>query len=780
MNNEKSDSIIDINDIKAIWKTFVKNWYIIIACIIVAYISAYFYTYKLTDIYAASTQILLKSNDAYDAQSIIQSGSQQVAYKDYSENYNAMRVIKSFDLIKQTVDRLDLDVSYYIKGRIRTKEIYDDIPFKIKFTAINPLLYEQLIEFKILNASKYLLKYRIGESEISKEGYFNRPLTTKDFNITAVKSTAIQFNTANEIKNVDYLIQFHDRASLVRKYQRSIMIEIPEYSGVLQITVEDPIPKRAITFLDTLGKVYIDITLNSKLDINSRTLSYIEKQLEELTQIMTSIEDRLQNYKESESILDLSKEQENYFEQLVINQTELNKLDLMESSFSSIEKYIIEDKDPEMVPPTIFVPNSDPTFLSNVSDLYTLQMKRNKAKFSGTKSNPSISAIEKELNVKKVNILNYINNSRDAISTQRAALKKQVGRFEGKISNIPIKQRELLNIERNLEVNQKMYSFLLQKKAENTIARAGIVPQSKIIESALSMGIVKPDKAKITYTFIGVGFLISLLIIFIRISFYETIDTIDELKQKTSITILGEVMHAENMANEEKAINNNPRSAVTESFRTLRTNLQFMDDSERNCQIYLLTSNHPSEGKTFCAVNIGALLARGGRKVLILELDLHKPRVYKALGLTNEKQGITSILVGRGSPAEFIQPTEVENLDVLLSGAAAPNASDLVLSKHMQELMDYGKAHYDYVIIDTPPVSIISDAIVLMKMADVNIFVMNTKYPFRESLSMAEDIFKVHNPNHFCLILNNVKKVKSNYYYRRYGAAYRDYTSIKT
>jgi capsular exopolysaccharide synthesis family protein len=294
------------------------------------------------------------------------------------------------------------------------------------------------------------------------------------------------------------------------------------------------------------------------------------------------------------------------------------------------------------------------------------------------------------------------------------------------------------------------------------------------------MGIVKPDKGKITYTFIGVGFLISLLIIFIRISFYETIDTIDELKQKTSVTILGEVMHAENMANEEKALNNNPRSAVTESFRTLRTNLQFMDNSERNCQIYLLTSNHPSEGKTFCAVNIGALLARGGRKVLLLELDLHKPRVYKALGLTNEKQGITSILVGRGNPGEFIQPTEVENLDVLLSGAAAPNASDLVLSKHMQELMDYGKAHYDYVIIDTPPVSIISDAIVLMKMADVNIFVMNTKYPFRESLNMAEDIFKVHNPSHFCLILNNVKKVKSNYYYRRYGAAYRDYTNIKT
>ena len=780
MSNEKTDSIIDIDDLKSLWRTFVKNWYIIISCLIVAYISAYFYTYKLTDIYAASTQILLKSNDAYDSQSIIQSGVQPLGYKDYSESYNAMRVIKSYDLVKQTVDKLDLDVSYYIKGHLRTKELYDHIPFNVKFSAVNPLLYEQFIEFKILNISKYSLNYKLGENEITKEGYFNKSLITKDFSINISKTSAIQAITENQIKEVDYQIQFHNRSNIVRKYQQSINIEIPEYSGIVQVTVEDIIPKRAITFLDTLGKVYIDITLNSKLDINSRTLTYIEKQLEELTQMMTSIEDRLQNYKQAESILDLSKEEENYFEQLVTNQAELNKLDLMEASFNSIEIYIVEDKDPELVPPTIFLPANDQSFAKNVSDLYILQMQRNKAKLSGTKLSPGIIALEKELTDKKLNILNYINNSRVAIGSQRVALKNQIARFEVKISSIPIKQRELLNIERNLEVNQKMYSFLLQKKAENTIARAGIVPQSKIIESALSLGIVKPNKTKITYTFIGIGFLISLLIVFIRISFYETVETLDELKQKTALTILGEVMYADSFANVDKAINEDPRSAVTESFRTLRTNLQFMNNTDNNCQVYLLTSNHPSEGKTFCAVNIGALLAKGGRKVLILELDLHKPRVYKALGLSNEKPGITSILVGKGKPEDYIIHTEVENLDVLLSGTAAPNASELILSKNMKEIIDFGKSNYDYIIIDTPPVSLISDAIVMMQIADVNIFVLNTKYPFRDSLNSAQDIFKTHNPRNFCLVLNSVKKVKSNYYYRKYGASYKAYSDIKS
>ncbi len=780
MSNEKTDSIINLDDLKSLWRTFTKNWYIFVSCLTLAYLLAYFYSYKLTDIYAASTQILLKSNDAYDSQSIIQSNVQPLGYKDYSENYNAMRVIKSYDLIKQTVDKLDLDVSYYILGRLRTKELYDEVPFKITFDAINPLLYEQFIDFNILNTSKYVLKYKKNENEVIVEGYFNKTLITKDFRINVAKSSAIQAITQNKIKEVNYQIQFHNRSNLVRKYQQAIMVEIPEYSGIVQVTVEDIIPKRAITFLDTLGKVYIDITLNSKLDINSRTLTYIDKQLEELTQMMTSIEDRLQNYKQSESILDLSKEEENYFEQLVINQTELNKLDLMEASFNSIEKYIIEDKDPEMVPPTIFLPATDQSLAKNVSDLYVVQMERNKAKFSSTPSSTKLVSLEKELSAKKMNILTYINNSRVAINSQRVALKKQVERFESKISNIPIKQRELLNIERNLEVNQKMYSFLLQKKAENTIARAGIVPQSKIIESALSLGIVKPNKTKITYSFLGIGFLISLLIIFIRISFYETLESLDEIKQKTALTVLGEVIYSDHFANVEKSISEDPRSAVTESFRTLRTNLQFMNNTDNNCQVYLLTSYHPSEGKTFCSVNIGALLAKGGRKVLILELDLHKPRVHKALGLTNEKPGITSILVGRGKPEDYIIHTEVENLDVLLSGTNAPNASELIVSNNMKAIIDFGKANYDYIIIDTPPVSLISDAIFLMQIADVNMFVMNTKFPFRDSLNSAQDIFKTHNPKHFCLILNGAKKLKNNYYYRRYGEVYKAYSDNKS
>lgn len=777
MSNEKTDAIIGIDDLKSLWRIFLKNWYIIVSCLFLSYIAAYFYTYKLIDVYAASTQILLKSNDAYDSQSIIQSGVTPYGYKDYSENYNAMRVIKSYDLIKKTVDKLDLSVSYFIKGHIRTKELYDHIPFKVEFTSLNPFIYEQMIDFKIVNISQYAIKYKIGDAEKSVEGLFNRPLITTDFNINVKKSPLLQAATEGQLKDVDYLIQFHNKSSLVRKFQQSISLEIPEYSGIVQITIEDIIPARAITFLDTLGKVYIDNTLNTKLDINSRTLTYIEKQLSELTNLMAVSEDKLQNYKESEAILDLSKEEAAFFDQLVISQTELNRIELMQDAFLALEKYIIEGSNSELAPSTVFLPSSDPALIANLNSLYDLQKKYNQNKVLYTLSSPDIQVLEKTLQERKLNILSYINNSKTAIEAQRAGLKDQVAQLESKISNIPIKQRELLNIERNLEVNQKMYSFLLEKKAENTIARAGIVPNSKIIESALSVGIVKPNKTKITFSFIGVGLLISLIIVLIRTSFYETIESLEELKQRTSMTILGEVIYSEEFLNVDRALNNDPRAAITESFRTLRTNLQFMDNNDSKCQIYLLTSNHPSEGKTFCAVNIGALLAQSGRKVLILELDLHKPRVYKALGLKSQKNGITSILSGKGSIQEHVISTDIPNLDAMLSGATAPNASELILKKGLQEILDFGKANYDNIIIDTPPVSLISDALVLMQYADVNIFVMSTKFPYRDSLNRAQDVFQMLQPKNFCLVLNSVKRTRSNYYYRRYGAAYKAYSN---
>ncbi|MEY4110215.1 MAG: protein involved in gliding motility EpsB [Bacteroidota bacterium] len=576
MSQTRSSAILDVNDIKNLWRIISKNWFIIITCLGLSFACAYLYTYRLTDIYAATTQILLKSNDVYDSKSIISSGN-GYNFKDYTDNYNAMRVIRSYDLIRKTIDKMKLDVSYYIHGRLRTKEVYEAVPFEVIPSSCSPLIYEQMMKFSILNTEEYSMTYVKAGNEVVAKGRFNTPIISPDFSLVVNKNPALRKNTVDELKNIEYQVQLHSRDILVMKYQRALNVEIPEYTGILQVTVEDIIPKRAVAFLDTLGKVYIENTLESKLEVNGRTLTYIEKQLQELTGMMTAIEDKLQDYKQQESILNLSKEEENYFNQMVSSQSQDKKLELQESALNALEKYIIEDQEGEFLPPTFFLSSDDIYLQNSISELYRTQTQLNSLRFSATAKGPMIEEMGTKLSRMKNDLLNYINNSKKAVIKQREAISKQIRQSEKLIGNIPFKERELLNIERNLEVNQKMYSFLLEKKAENTIAKAGIVPESKVIESARSIGVVKPNKSQITYTFIGAGILIAVVIIMIRISFYERIESLEELKSRTSIPILGEIVFSEKVQGRDNlVVESGPKSVITESFRSIRTNLQFM------------------------------------------------------------------------------------------------------------------------------------------------------------------------------------------------------------
>jgi len=217
-------------------------------------------------------------------------------------------------------------------------------------------------------------------------------------------------------------------------------------------------------------------------------------------------------------------------------------------------------------------------------------------------------------------------------------------------------------------------------------------------------------------------------------------------------------------------VDSDPKSPVAESFRTVRTNLQYMlGEAQRG--VILITSNSPGEGKTFCSINLAGILAKGGKRTVLLELDLHKPRVHKGLGLENVK-GFSTIAIGRDKISDCVVPTHLENLDVILSGPLPPNPSEIVVSKTLTEVLSYCKENYDYVIVDTPPVGLITDALVLMKYSNVSLFVLNTKAAYRNALANAHDIVAMNKDGHFGFILNGVKRKKSKYYYNRYSYGY--------
>lgn len=770
MSVKKKSNIIDLEDLRFFTNLLVKNWYIIISFLFISVILSYFYTYKLPDVYAAKTQILLKTDDTYDYQNKIYKGLGY--YPVYQDNSNQIRILTSNDLIGKAISKINLDVSYFIVGRLKTSEVYEYVPFDFTCKILNTNLYEAGIRFKIIDQNRFRIEYNKGGEEVKKEFPFDKEVFDEDLVLNVKKSTGLNDKMILSLRETDYLIRIHNIENLISRFKSNFSVVDIENTTILELSLEDEIPSRAITFLDTLCKVYMDYTSQAQYTINENTLDNIDKQLKGVTDILVSIENDLENYKSNKHVLNLTRQEEEYFNKIIEYDSQKRELELWIASLEALDKYIISignNKDEKLLPPSFYIGKDDDYLKTAINQLYTLQMDRNARKFNSTEMNKNISELDQTVDLLKKNMLTYIQNSKKALYTRIEDVKKQIADYTNIVKGIPRTERDLLTIQRQVDVNEKMYQFLLEQRASTIIARAGILPQTDIIESAHSVGIIKPNKRKILYYFISVGFVISLVIVFFRIILFSTIESMHELKRLTHLTVLGEIIIAPESSENYLIVGHDPKSPITENFRAIRTNLEFMA-SESNSKVILITSYSPGEGKTFCSVNLAAILAKAGKKVLVVELDLHKPKVNKALKMTSEI-GVSTILIGKTAIADTIFQTDIDCLYVMLAGPIPPNASEIILSKHLAEIFEYGRSHFDYVIADTPPIGLITDALVIMKHVDVSLFVLNSKFVKKQIVNVAEEIVQTNKIKNFGFILNGVKRNRSRYYYN-YGYGY--------
>jgi capsular exopolysaccharide synthesis family protein len=766
-----NNSIIDSKDLLQVWKVFIHNWYFIIFLPLIAAAGAYLYTYKMPDIYAGRTQILIKSAETYDYQSQLYKGLGYYGY--YEDISNQKRVITSYNLIEKTIDRLNLDVSYLIVGRLKTTEVYESQPFSVIVKHVNSQLYGKPINLKIIDEDSFRLTFEKNDEKISVVHQFNTDIEESNYYLR-INKIGGNFYSASSLKELDYQFVIHNKNTLVRKYKNALSVENIEYTSILQLTLEDEIPARAVTFLDTLSRVYIDYTLQSKIDVNENTINYIDKQLKEAMDMMNEIENDMEAYRTQKSILNLSKEENEYFTKLIGYDNQKRSLELQIKSLSSLEEYILKteyNKDEHLLPPAIFMQENDQFLEKNINELYSMQISRNNLLFSATEGSASIKLLDDKMQLLRKDLLQYISNARKAIISKIKDIQEQILYYENIIRKVPGTQRDMLNIDRKLQVNEKMYLYLLEKRANAVIARAGIIPETRTIESARSIGRVKPNREKFLYSAMLGGLIFSLIISFLRLILFKKIENAEDLKEITKIPVFGEILFSEE-AQENYIISEiNPKAPITESFRAVRANLEFLV-SQNNSKVVLITSYNPNEGKTFCSINLAVILAKAGKKVLLLELDLHKPKVHKGLELTAEK-GISNVLSGKEKVEDIVINTRTENLDVMLCGPIPPNASELILSNQLEEIITYGRNNYDYVLIDTPPTGLITDAIVLMKHADATLFVLNTEFAKKEYVAISEEMAEANKLKNFGFLLNGVKIKKSRYYYNyNYGYKY--------
>ena len=761
-------ALISQDDLRPILKFMGRNWYFLLFLPLLGYLVAWGYTYTQPNVYAAKTEILLKQSDTYDYQSNIYSNLGY--YNLVQDVINQKRVLKSHDIISEVLDRINFRIDHFQKGGIAKRYVdnYIHIEVLVEDEEVGNVP-QGVYSVKVLDDKSYELTFSMNGDEVIETREFGKTYF-KPYEIKLNKRMTESQNWTENAKEHIYEFQIMPKSALIQRYKSALSLSNEDYTSILSLVVRDNLNSRAKIFLDTLSSVYMDYTLETQVAVNENTQRYIEIQLRKLEKTLDSLEFEIQRFKEGKEILDLTKEQTEAFNTLTELEQEKRQLGLRISSLEGLENYSISDVSKTELPP-LLLSNEDQILQGQVNKLFDLKVERVKMLSSSTENNSEIKNLDTLINIVVQNIQVYVSNTVTSLQQYVKKIDRDIRRIEGKLKDIPLSQQEIVGIERKFKVNEDLYKYLLEKKASSVIARAAIIPQVSVIESARSIGVVGPNRARIKTIALGAGLILALLIGFIRLLFFDRIENLQEFKEITKLPVVGSVPSYANIGEKPLAIEDDLRSNVSESLRALRANLQYILISDKSTKKILTSSLHPGEGKTFISTNLSSFIAHTNKKVVVVDFDMHKPKVHKIFKMDN-KVGLSSYLIGKKPMNEIVRPTSVKNLDVITAGPIPPNASDLILNDMVEKLIAELEEVYDYIFIDTPPLMLISDSLVLMKQVDIGLFVFNTEKASKQGIQYLESLLEQNGLNKVSLILNNVKHKRWLYYYGKYAYKY--------
>jgi len=757
------------DDYKVILSYILKGlsyWPILLVCLSFAFGLAFYKIRYNIPVYSVNSRILVKDEYSSWGQEYFLSGMELVSSRN--RLVNEIGVIKSFPMMRKVMDQMpDLKVSYFDIGNIKTTEMYKGSPFSVK-------CLDSLNEHNLYNKSFYLKIHSIGKFYISSD----KEKISEDI----VRSSGVPFylnktkivvrlnSSANDNDYSDKLFSFrvNNLDELAVKYQHAVSIKPEEKeSSILQMSCQGAEIEKEIDFLNNLMNVYINHGLEQNNEIASNTLKFVDSQISEILDSLLLAESGLQGFKSeiNNQKIDLDNKG-NFFSGISELEKKRISLQFKINYFKYLIDYLKSNDDSKgiVVPTVIDMSSGDVLFLSinKIMDLYT---KRNLMGLEVTSQNISFQNISTEIKMVKgvinENILSRLKN----VEFELKQVDEQIAAMENKLYKIPFAERTYYTIQRNYKLNNDLYNYLLQKKSEANIAKASSVPKAQVVDWASYFRVqnISASSSSIYTKHIGISFFVGAGIIFLLIFFNDKIYDRKDIEQHTTIPILGAIGHNEHNTNLVTV--QKPKSIIAEAFRGVRSNLNFMTKGNQNI-VLSISSSVSGEGKTFCSVNLASVFAFSNKKTLIIGADLRKPRIFDDFGLKNDL-GLSSYLINQASLNQIIQQTNVQNIDLIASGPIPPNPSELLESPIMFDLFDQLKNIYDVIIIDTAPIGLVTDALVLSNFADVNLYVIRENYSKKAHLNLINEYHETGKIKNVGIIVNDIK-AKSG----RYGYAY--------
>ena len=774
MNKGVDSGNNNLKQLRLALKVAAKNWLLLVLLPVLAYGYARILTHQQLDQYGARAEVLLEQKDEYDkAREMVEGVIRSRFQRQGPDIANQVRILKSRDLVAKAVDDLDHNVTHFIVGRVRALPVgglsgvdVEAYPEQFSSSALG-------VDFDldVLDEERYVLSCLLKDGRMYEaEHGFGETVQTSDFKLV-IQRAGDGRGTIEQAIAQGQRFQVRNDSQIIGQYRSGLSVSGVGQTSILKLQVNDIRPERAIEFLDALSKRYIEYSTAAREEVNAKTDEFIETQLIQIEANVDSLQTIIDQQRERAEFLDLTRNEQAYLTELVQLETQQEELRLSLRSLGALEEYLGRGVENTSIPPSAFL-TVDAVAADKVGQLYDLQLQRTQMLLDVTPSSFQIKRLDSLISTTRLSLFDYIGSARLGLEEENLELDGRVRALERKLFRLPKSEREILAIERRLAINDKFYGYLLEQRATNLIARAAITSNASIIEAARSIGITGPNKAKTIrdYTLFGLALAIGIAVL--RMLLFERIESVNELREATKLPVSGGVPRYESVAENEYVIvaSKDPRHPTTEAFRGLRTNLQYLLNRDGQNTI-LVTSMHPGEGKTFTATNMAALIAQADKRTLLIDYDLHKPRMHKAVNI-DRGQGLSSYLIGKAAWTEVVQPTDIPNLDVITSGPVPPNASELVLNERTDVLLAEARKAYDFVVIDTPPILLITDALVLMKHVDRALLVANVKRANARGMKQLEDLLQQNSIGHVSMVLNGIVPTRWRYYASKYAYRY--------
>jgi tyrosine-protein kinase Etk/Wzc len=725
-------------------------------------ISAYFYLKYATKYYNARATILIKSDNGPRAGKSDQEFESLLFYKGGNNVDNEIEILKSLNLSKRVAKELDLQHKCYAIGNIKTSLIYPELPFRIDILKLNDSIHGIGLTINLLNGQSFT----IGEDK--KVYYFDQPFNYNQNSIRITKDSLY-----GQLQYKQYVCSWEPLESAAFDVLGSIKVgAIKDRSDVLLLSCETIQPKLGEDVLNQLMLEYKQSSIEDKNQIAQRTISFINERLKLLTEELGGVEKNLQQFKQNNGIINIQSQSSLYLGDQSELTKQLTEKELMLSNIHYLQDYIKDRRNEFATVATTFGVN-EPTLVQLAKEYNELQLQRERELKTTPSGNSVIKSMEGQLEKLRANLLEALKNIEGASRLAVNEIQRQSSGFKTNINAIPLKEKELLEITRQQGIKQSLYLYLLQKREETSISLASTISNSQVVDAATSSSIpVRPNPLNIKILALFLGVLLPLIFIYIKELLNDKVSSKTDITKFTAAPVFGEIAHSE----EHKAlvVEKTSRSIISEQFRMIRSNLQYLvGDIEK--PVMLVTSSFSGEGKSFVSINMGAVLALTGKRTLILEFDIRKPKILQGLEM-ERSQGITNFLVGNKSLAELVLPVPgIDNLFVLPCGAIPPNPSEILLHEKLQEIFAFARNRFDAVIMDTAPVGLVSDAYTLSKFADCTLYLARLGHTLKKQVHFIEEIYRNNKLPKMALLVNDIK-ASSHYYsygnYSGYGYGY--------